>query len=198
LSRNPSLCVCWPVCPLLTPAPRGPLLRRCVITAIIALTAPCASLVPTSEFPSRLYRRPHGQETFPVLHPRPCDRAAAHTPESSLGAFARLFPRDTAFAVITSARRSQLPATCLYAGTCHDAAAIPSCYGPVACSPPWAVPSCDGEGFILGASIEVVTHPRRPIRYTAVRLLLRPVLPRLACDGCRLHVITCRTSPRSD
>jgi hypothetical protein len=68
----------------------------------------------TSRF--RLYRWPRGQETFPVLHPRPCDRATAHTPESSRGAFARLFPRDPAFAVITPVQRSRFPAAAFSRG----------------------------------------------------------------------------------
>lgn len=59
----------------------------------------------------RLYRPPRGQETFPALHLRPCDRAAAPTPESSPEASARLFSEDTAFARIVEARRSQHPAT---------------------------------------------------------------------------------------
>ena len=111
---------------------------------------------------------------------RPCRRPP--TPESSPGISARLFliPGDPAFAEKTPARRSRFPANCLLAGKPHDAAAIPLCYGPVACSPPWAVPSYDGEDFILGASTEVVTQSRCPIRYAAVRLLPRPVLPRLA------------------
>lgn len=91
--RNPSLCVL--AASLFTaPAPRGPLLRRCVIAAILAPTAPCASLVPTSELPAwRLYRWPRGQETFPALHLRPCDRAAALTPESSYEDFRPTLPR---------------------------------------------------------------------------------------------------------
>jgi hypothetical protein len=68
---------------------------------------------------------------------------------------------------------------CLRAGSVIDAAAIPLCCGPVARSPSWAVPSYDGEDFILGAFIEAVTQPRCPIRYAAVRLLPRPIPPRL-------------------
>src|SRR5579883_2356912 len=80
---------------------------QCVIITILAPTTPCASLVPTNELPaSRLYRQPHGRETFPALHPRPCDRAAAPTPESSSVASARLFPENPAFAIQIQARRS--------------------------------------------------------------------------------------------
>ena len=105
------------VCPLITPAPRGPLLRRCVIIAILARTAPCASLGSTRELPaSRLYRGFYETKTFPALPLRPCDRAATHTPGSSLGAFARHFPKDPAFTVITAARRSQFPATAFSRG----------------------------------------------------------------------------------
>ena len=167
---------------LSAPAPRDPLLRRCVIAAIIALTAPCASLVPTSELPARGYiagltgRRP-SLFCIPDLAtvPPPLRRRApwGPSPDSSTP------PKDPAFAAIRSARRSQLPQL-PSRGVGNDAAAIPSCCGPVACSPSWAVPSCDGEGFILGAFIGVVTHLRRPICYAAVRLLPRPVLPRLA------------------
>ena len=180
------LCV-LAVCPLITPAPRGPLLRRCVITAIFAPTAPCASLVSTSEFPaSRLYRQPRGQETFPVLHPRPCDHATAPTPESSSEASARLFPEDSALARVEWARRShtpQLPSRGRASRRCSDSLML----RPGRLLALLAVPSCDGEGFILKAFIRVVTQPRRPIRYVAVRLLPRPVLPRLVWDVYRLH-----------
>jgi hypothetical protein len=71
------------------------------------------------------------------------------------------------------------PRNCLHAGRTLDVAAISSCCNPVTRSPSWAVPSCDGESFILGACAEAVAQPRRPIRYAAVRLLPRPVLPRL-------------------
>ena len=103
------LCV-LAVCPLITPAPRGPLLRRCVIIAILARTAPCASLGSTRELPaSRLYRGFYETKTFPALPLRPCDHAAAPTPESSSEASARLFPEDSAFARVEWARRSHAP-----------------------------------------------------------------------------------------
>ena len=93
------------------------MLRRCVIIAILARTAPCASLGSTRELPaSRLYRGFYETKTFPALPLRPCDRAATHTPGSSLGAFARHFPKDPAFTVITAARRSQFPATAFSRG----------------------------------------------------------------------------------
>ena len=175
--------MCWPVCPLITPAPRGPLLRRCVITTIIAHTAPCASLVPTRELPADGYiagltgTRP-SLLCIPDFATVPPPPYAGELPGDICPTL--LTPEDPAFAEKTPARRSQFPANCLLAGKPHDAAAIPLCYGPVACSPPWAVPSYDGEDFILGASTEVVTQSRCPIRYAAVRLLPRPVLPRLA------------------
>ena len=71
------------------------------------------------------------------------------------------------------------PRNCLHTGRTLDAAAISLCCNPVTRSPSWAVPSCDGEGFILGAFTEMVTQSRCPIRYVAIRLLPRPVLPRL-------------------
>ena len=96
---------------LTAPVPRGPLLRRCIITVIIAPTAPCASLMPTRELPVYGYiagltdMRPSllcisGLATVPP----PLRRRAPwrHSPDPS-------HPRDAAFAVLQSARRSHSP-----------------------------------------------------------------------------------------
>ena len=172
------LCV-LAVCPLITPTPRGPLLRWCVITAIIAPTAPCASLVSTSEFPaSRLYHRPRGQETFPALHLRPCDHAAAPTPESSSEASARLFPEDSAFARVEWARRSrtpQLPSCGRASRRCSDSFML----RPGHLLALLGSPVLRRQGLYPRSFRRAVALSRRPIRYMAVRLLPRPVLPRL-------------------
>ena len=75
-------------------------------------------------------------------------------------------------------RGSALPllATVFTRGFPYDAAAIPSCCGPVARSPPWTVPSCDGGDLFPGAFARAVTQPRRPVCYAVVRLLPRPDL----------------------
>ena len=172
------LCV-LAVCPLITPTPRGPLLRWCVITAIIAPTAPCASLMSTSEFPaSRLYRQPHGQETFPALHLRPCDHAAAPTPESSSEASARLFPEDSALARVEWARRShapQLPSRGRASRRCSDSFML----RPGHLLALLGSPVLRRQGLYPRSFRRAVALSRRPIRYMAVRLLPRPVLPRL-------------------
>ncbi len=67
---------------------------RFVITAVLATTTSCASLGSTSELPGpRLYRRPHGSETFPALTIRPSDVAATLTPEGRLRASTQLLPQ---------------------------------------------------------------------------------------------------------
>ena len=92
--------------------PEALCIRRLVIGDIIASMASCASLPFTRAFPVSGYsagltnRRPSL-----LCIPGLCDRAAAPTPESSLGIFARHFPtpRDPAFAACLPARHSRFP-----------------------------------------------------------------------------------------
>ena len=172
---------------------------RLVIAAVTATTTSCASLPPAHALPGvsdysvgLVDDRPSLlciPDLVTVLPPLRRRAPWGHPPDSSPG-------------ILPSPERDRLRAlntrNCLHAGELFDVAAIPLRYGPVTRSPSWAVPSCDGESFILGAFVEAVTRPRRPIRYAAVRLLPLPVLPRLVRDGCRLHlspVLTPALSP---
>lgn len=79
---------------------------------------------------------------------RPCHRPYAGEP------FRRIGPTLVQRSCLRPLSRGSalpVPRHCLPAGTTNDAAAIPLRCGPVARSPPWAVPSCDGGDFTLGA-----------------------------------------------
>ena len=121
---------------------------------------------------------PPGQETFPALHLRPCDHAAAPTPESSSEASARLFPEDPALARVEWARRShipQLPSRGRASRRCSDSFMLQ----PGRLLALLGSPVLRRQGLHPWSFRRAVALSQRPIRYVAVRLLPRPVLPRL-------------------
>ena len=141
------------------PCPQGPFAPAVCYYRHHCSTAPCASLVPTSEFPAlRLYHWP--LDTRPSLRcipglatvPPPLRRRAPWGPSPDSSPQRSCLRRLTIGSALST---PQLPSR----GVGNDAAAIPLCCGPAACSPSWAVPSCDGEGLILGAFTERSPNP---------------------------------------
>ena len=171
--------MCWPCVPS-SPLLPGALCSGDVLLSPSSLVRPHAPvLAPPANFPPRGY-------IAGSMKPRPSPLclsglATVLPPirRELPGGICPTLPQGSCLHRNNSGSALPVSRDCLLAGMGHDAAAISLCCGPVACSPPWAVPSCDGESFILGACAEAVAQPRRPIRYAAVRLLPRPVLPRL-------------------
>ncbi len=161
------------------PYSQGPFASGDVLLPPSLLLRPHAPVSSTSEFPAlRLYRQPRGQETFPALHLRPCDHAAAPTPESSSEASARLFPEDSALARVEWARRShtpRLPSRGRASRRCSDSFML----RPGRLLVLLGSPVLRRRGLYPRSFRRAVALSRCPIRYVAVRLLPRPVLPRL-------------------